>query len=80
MKRIIALLSGLLRNEWREIASAPFDRQIEVAVIDGNINMPGGSYLRHGDRWLDIDTLRPVEITATHWRYRRPLLLPTSCC
>ncbi len=80
MKRITAFLSRLLRNEWREIATAPFDREIEIAVLDGSINVTGASCLRHGDGWLDTETLRPVEITATHWRYRRALMLPVSCC
>jgi len=53
MKRVMSLLSRLLRNDWREIATAPFDRAIEVATIDGNTSVPGGSCLRHGDGWLD---------------------------
>lgn len=80
MNRVIALLSCLLRNEWREIATAPFDREIEVAIIDEHINVPGGPCLRHGDCWLDAETLRPVKVTATHWRYRRTAMLPMSCC
>jgi hypothetical protein len=42
--------------------------------------VPGRSCLRHGDGWLDTETLRPVEITATHWRYRPPPIQPMSCC
>jgi len=80
MKRVMTLLSGLLRNDWREIASAPFDRAIEVATIDGNINVPGGAFVRHGNGWLDTETLRPVELTATHWRYPRAVMQPMSCC
>jgi hypothetical protein len=80
MNRLTAFLSRLLRNDWREIASAPFDREIELAFMSGNINMSGGSCLRHGDGWLDAETLRPIEITATHWRYRQPIILPMSCC
>jgi hypothetical protein len=41
MSRLIAFLSRLLRNEWREIASAPFDREIEVAIVDGDVNVAG---------------------------------------
>jgi hypothetical protein len=79
MRRVKAFLSRLLRNDWREIASAPFDRAIEVATIDENTNVLG-SYLRHGDGWLDSETLNPVEMTATHWRYRRAAMQPMSCC
>lgn len=80
MNRLRAFLSRLLRNDWRDIASAPFDCEIEIAIIAGEINVPGGSCLRHGDGWLDAGTLRPVAMTATHWRYRRLVMLPMSCC
>lgn len=80
MNRLKAFLSRLLRNEWREIKSAPFDREIEVACINGDMNVSRSLCLRHGDGWLDAETLRPVEITATHWRYRWLVMLPMSCC
>ena len=80
MKRLFARLSRLLRNEWRDIDSAPFDREIEVAVVLGNISVPGGLCLRDANGWLDSETLAPIEMTATHWRYRWPALLPLSCC
>jgi hypothetical protein len=81
MNRVTSFLSNVWRAvEWREIASAPFDREIELAVIDGEVSLLGGSCLRHGEGWLDAETLMPVAVTATHWRYRRPALLPMSCC
>ena len=80
MNRLKTLLSRLTRNEWREIASAPFDREIEVAVIAGSIGVLDGTCLRHGDGWLDAETLEPVRVTATHWRYRRQLMTSVSCC
>jgi hypothetical protein len=80
VNRLSTFLSRLLRNEWRDIASAPFDREIEVATVDKDINVPGRSCLRRGGSWLDAETLRPIEITATHWRYRRLVMLPVSCC
>jgi hypothetical protein len=66
--------------EWREIANAPFDRELELAVIGGEVGVLDGSCLRHGDGWLDAATLRPISVTATHWRYHRPFILPLSCC
>jgi hypothetical protein len=81
MNRLAAFLSRLLRTlEWREIATAPFDREIELAIIDGAVGVVDGSCMRHGDGWLDAQTLRPVTVRATHWRYRRPAILPMSCC
>ena len=67
-------------SEWREIATAPFDRELELAVIDGHVGVLDVSCLRHGDGWLDAETLKPVHIAATHWRFRQWGFLPASCC
>jgi len=67
-------------SDWREIATAPFDRELELAVIDGQVGVLDVSYFRHGDGWLDAETLKPVDIAATHWRLRRWSCLPVSCC
>jgi hypothetical protein len=81
MHRLTARLSRFLRGlEWRDIATAPFDREIELAVIGDGVGLVDGSCLRHHDGWLDAQTLRPVTVRATHWRYRRPAALPMSCC
>ena len=80
MKWIFASLSRFLGNDWRELADAPCNRAIEVAVIDGDDRTIRGVRLRHGNDWLDAETLRPVETVATHWRYRVPLLPWGSCC
>ena len=81
MNWVTALLSRLVRApEWRDIATAPFDRAIELAVIDGDIGVLGHPCLRHGDAWFDAETLRPVSVAATHWRYLQPAILPVSCC
>ena len=80
MKRTFSALRRLLGNDWRELAEAPFDRAIEVAMIDGESRAIRGIRLRHGMDWLDAETLRPVETVATHWRYRMPLLPWASCC
>jgi hypothetical protein len=81
MNRVTALLSRLVRApEWRDIATAPFDRAIELAVIDRDIGVLGYPCLRHGDAWFDAETLRPVSVAATHWRYLQPAILPVSCC
>ena len=74
-----SLLSRLAGTDWREIATAPFDRAIELAVIDGDV-APLACCIRHGDGFLDAETLRPVAIAATHWRYRQPTIFPVSCC
>lgn len=49
-------------------------------MIDGCILMCAGSCLRYGARWLDAETPRQVDVTATHWRYGRRMTPPISCC
>jgi hypothetical protein len=81
MKKLAAVLSRLFEpSRWRDIESAPSDRELELAVIDGKVQSIGVFCLRHGDDWLDAETLRPVKVTATHWRFRLPLIFPASCC
>lgn len=49
MNWVTALLSRLVgASEWRDIATAPFDSAIELAVIDGDIGVLGYPCLRHG--------------------------------
>jgi hypothetical protein len=79
MHQLMAFFSGLLCNEWRDITSAPFDCEIELASIDGAVALAVGPCLRHENDWLDTETLKPINVVATHWRYRRPEL-PTTCC
>jgi hypothetical protein len=78
--RLSSFLSRLAGRGWREIATAPFDRAIELAVIDGDVGVPTACCIRHGEGFLDAETLRPVDIAATHWRYRQTMIFPVSCC
>jgi hypothetical protein len=81
MKNIFAALSRLLdTSRWRDIETAPAGRELELGVIDREIRPIGVFCLRHGGQWLDAETLRPINVTATHWRFRWPLIFPVSCC
>jgi hypothetical protein len=53
------------------ISSAPFDREIELAIIDDEFGLVGFSCPAMATGWLDQATLQPVKVTATHWRYLR---------
>ncbi len=75
-----SLLRRLTSSGWRDIATAPFDCAIELAVIDTERHSLGFPCLRHGDGWFDAATLAPVAVSATHWRYWQPDVLPISCC
>ena len=54
---------------WKTISSAPFDRELELAVIEGNdehaLVFPCRRVLRG---WLNATTSKLVEVTPTHWR------------
>ena len=54
---------------WEPISTAPYDRDIELAVIDRN----GEHTLvipcrRIPDGWVNAVTKRRVEVQPTHWR------------
>jgi hypothetical protein len=58
---------------WQPISSAPFDRDLELAVINTGgehalvfpcRRVPGG--------WIDAITKRWIDVWPTHWRDWRP--------
>ena len=55
---------------WMKIETAPFDRDLELAVIEANgdtyaVIFPCRRTLRG---WTKSETGRPVELHPTHWR------------
>jgi hypothetical protein len=78
------LLTSLMRKlaflGWRDITSAPFGYVIELAVIDDDQHPLGFPCVRHASGWLDAATMQPVAVSATHWRYWQPDVLPMCCC
>jgi hypothetical protein len=65
----LRLSAAKLGMEWKPITSAPFDRDLEVAVIDYD-----GTHavvfacrrMLHG--WIKAATRQPIELRPTHWR------------
>ena len=57
------------RGEWRPIAEAPFDRNLEIAVIKGAtphaVAFPCRRVLRG---WIDAKTREQINVQPTHWR------------
>jgi hypothetical protein len=54
---------------WHPISTAPFDHELELAVIDDK----GTRAICFACRrilggWVKSDTRRPVELRPTHWR------------
>jgi hypothetical protein len=55
--------------DWQRIATAPFDRDLELAVIDAQgaytLVFPCRRFLRG---WINVETNLPVDVHPTHWR------------
>jgi hypothetical protein len=55
--------------EWQRVDTAPFDRDLEVAVVDCEgihaLVYPSRRILRG---WMNPQTKMPVTIYPTHWR------------
>jgi hypothetical protein len=54
---------------WERIATAPYDRELELAVIEGDCmhrlifacrRTPGG--------WIKVATHERISVSPTHWR------------
>ena len=55
--------------DWQPIANAPFDRDLELAVIDKEgphaVVFP---CRRVADGWIDAKTRQRIGVHPTHWR------------
>ncbi len=62
--------------DWQPIDTAPFEQDLELAVIEG-----GETYSlvfpcrRNGDRWFNSLNGEAVLVRPTHWRYWRGISL-----
>jgi hypothetical protein len=67
VQRRSKLASSLLG--WRAISTAPFDRELEIAVLDTDgphaLVFPCGRIL-HG--WVATETGTIIDVRPTHWR------------
>lgn len=55
---------------WLKIETAPFERDIEVAVVDfDGLHCAVFPCRRTADGWTKATTGAPVEIHPTHWRH-----------
>jgi hypothetical protein len=54
---------------WEPIASAPYDRDLELAVVDGHHVHPlVFSCRRTAAGWIKVSTRERVIVSPTHWR------------
>jgi len=54
---------------WQQIATAPFGRDLEIAVLDGEeVHALVVPCRREPDGWVDARTRERIVIYPTHWR------------
>jgi hypothetical protein len=56
-------------SEWRPISTAPFDRDLELSVIEnGEVYALVFPCRRTKNKWLNASTSKAVDVDPTHWR------------
>lgn len=54
---------------WQPVATAPFDRDLELAVISGDeVHALVFACRRAFHGWIDAETEEPIDVEPTHWR------------
>lgn len=61
---------SIFGSDWQPIGRAPWERDIELAVIDSDelVHALGYPCRRTFSGWLTAQTRKWIEIRATHWR------------
>lgn len=60
-------------SDWREIATAPFEWDLELAVIDaGEVHALAFPCRRAGNGWTKASSDRLIDVRPTHWRLWEP--------
>ena len=54
--------------EWKPISTAPFDRDLELAVILGESLALAFAARRIPGGWIHAETKRRIDVNPTHWR------------
>ncbi len=56
--------------KWEPVSTAPFERDLELAVIDDDgIHALVFACRRINDGWVDAKTGVKLEVYPSHWRY-----------
>ncbi len=54
---------------WEKISTAPFGRDLELAVIEGDrVHSLVFALRRAPDGWIKVKTLERIVVNPTHWR------------
>jgi hypothetical protein len=54
--------------DWKLISSAPFDRDLELAVIYDGVHALVFPCRRILGGWIDADTKERIDVDPSHWR------------
>jgi hypothetical protein len=55
--------------EWAPIATAPFDRELELAVLEGDgAHALAFACRRVAGGWINARTKHQIDVRPTHWR------------
>jgi hypothetical protein len=57
-----------LFSMWKLILSAPFDLDLELAVINGGVHPLVFPCRRAVGGWIDADSYQQIDVHPTHWR------------
>ena len=55
-------------RHWQPILTAPFYKDIEVCVMQGEPHLLVGACRLTDAGWIDVGTKRLLDIRPTHWR------------
>lgn len=64
---------------WKNIDTAPFDRDLELAIIGDEVRAIPFPCMRSSRGWINAETLKPLEIRPTHWQ-SWPVVTYLNCC
>lgn len=65
---------------WQDVSTAPFDREVETAVIGERIVPVAVPCIRTPSGWRDAATLKKLSVEPTHWRSLPPVICYFCCC
>jgi hypothetical protein len=58
-----------MQGQWQSIDTAPYDRDLELAVIDGDgPHSLAFACRRTAGGWIGAQTKQQIDVRPTHWR------------
>jgi hypothetical protein len=68
-RHLLDLQAEAQRQSWQPVATAPFDRLLELAVIDRDgVHTVAFACRRILGGWLKAESRERIEVAPTHWR------------